>query len=96
MTGATRSRVSHFMNKFRNWAQLIMGTFLTAPVERGIALIIAFIQEASRTKIENEKLVLSEFALTWAQAALASDRIFGSSFGPPNVATDRCGSISAG
>ena len=37
--------------------------------------------EASKATTEAEKRVLGELACTWAQAALISDRIFGSSFG---------------
>ena len=38
------------------------------------------IQAASKAKSESERLALNELALTWVNAALASDRIFGSSF----------------
>ena len=36
-------------------------------------------RDASKAKNEEETLALHELALTWAQAALASDRVFGSS-----------------
>ena len=46
------------------------------------------LQQASKAKSEQEKLALNELALAWVNAALASDRVFGSSwyfpwYGPP-------------
>jgi len=38
------------------------------------------IQAASKAKSESERLTLNDLALTWVNAALASERIFGSSF----------------
>jgi hypothetical protein len=38
------------------------------------------LQQASKAKSEQEKLALSELALAWVYAALASDRVFGSSW----------------
>jgi hypothetical protein len=37
-------------------------------------------REASKATSEADKQALSELACTWAEAAIASDRIFGSSF----------------
>jgi hypothetical protein len=45
-----------------------------------------FAREAMRDSIEavsqDEKRALEELACTWAQAALTSDRVFGSSWSP--------------
>jgi len=38
------------------------------------------LQQASKAKSENEQLALHELALAWTKAALASDRVFGSSW----------------
>ena len=38
------------------------------------------LQQASKAKSEQEKLALNELALAWVYAALASDRVFGSSW----------------
>jgi hypothetical protein len=38
------------------------------------------IHESSKATSENEKRTLIELACTWAQAALMSDRVLGSSF----------------
>jgi hypothetical protein len=38
------------------------------------------LQQASKAKSEQEKLALNELALAWVNAALASDRVFGSSW----------------
>ena len=38
------------------------------------------LQRASKAKSEQEKLALNELALAWVNAALASDRVFGSSW----------------
>jgi hypothetical protein len=38
------------------------------------------LQQASKAKSEQEKLALNELALAWVKAALASDRVFGSSW----------------
>ena len=38
------------------------------------------LRQASKAKSESERLALNDLALTWVNAALASDRIFGSSF----------------
>jgi hypothetical protein len=38
------------------------------------------IQAASKAKSESERLALNDLALTWVNAALQRDRIFGSSF----------------
>jgi ABC-type molybdate transport system substrate-binding protein len=38
------------------------------------------LQQASKAKSEQEKLALNELALAWENAALASDRVFGSSW----------------
>jgi hypothetical protein len=35
---------------------------------------------SSKATSENEKLILTDLAYTWAQAALMSDRVFGSNF----------------
>jgi hypothetical protein len=35
---------------------------------------------SSKATSENEKLILADLAYTWAQTALASERVFGSSF----------------
>jgi hypothetical protein len=40
------------------------------------------LQQASKAKSEQEKLALNELALAWVNAALASDRFFGSRAGP--------------
>jgi hypothetical protein len=36
--------------------------------------------QPSKAKSENEQLALHELALAWTKAALASDRVFGSSW----------------
>ena len=38
------------------------------------------LQRASKAKSAQEKLALNELALAWVNAALASDRVFGSSW----------------
>ena len=38
------------------------------------------LQRASKATSEQEKLALNELALAWVNAALASDRVFGSSW----------------
>ena len=38
------------------------------------------LQQASKARSEQEKLALNELALAWVNAALASDRVFGSSW----------------
>ena len=38
------------------------------------------LQQASKAKSGQEKLALNELALAWVNAALASDRVFGSSW----------------
>ncbi len=38
------------------------------------------LQQASKAKSEQEKLALNELALAWVNCALASDRVFGSSW----------------
>jgi hypothetical protein len=45
------------------------------------------LRDSSKVKSEIEKEGLLDLAFTWSQAALASDRIFGSSFtsSPPDV-----------
>jgi hypothetical protein len=40
------------------------------------------LQQASKAKSEQEKQALQELALTWVNAALASDRVFGSGWTP--------------
>jgi hypothetical protein len=37
-------------------------------------------RDSSNATSNNEKRALSELACTWAEAAMASDRVFGSSF----------------
>jgi hypothetical protein len=37
-------------------------------------------RDSSKASSEDEKRALSELACTWAEAAMASDRVFGSSF----------------
>ena len=53
-------------------------------------------QRSSKIKDETEKQTLIDVALTWTRAAMASDRIFGSSFTPsprdPDEATPLTGS----
>jgi hypothetical protein len=39
-------------------------------------------RDSSKATSENEKRALSELACTWAEAAMASDRVFGSNFDP--------------
>ena len=39
------------------------------------------LQQASKAKSENERLALNDIALAWVNAALASDRVFGSRAG---------------
>jgi hypothetical protein len=38
------------------------------------------LQQATKAKSEQEKLALNELALAWVNGALASDRVFGSSW----------------
>jgi len=40
------------------------------------------LRESSSIKDESEKQALIDLAFTWTQAAMASDRVFGSSFIP--------------
>jgi hypothetical protein len=48
------------------------------------------LQQASKAKSEQEKLALNELALAWVNAALASDRFFGSRAGPSSSSHRRC------
>ena len=41
------------------------------------------VHSSSHAKSENEKQALMDLACTWAQAALMSERVLGSSFVPP-------------
>ena len=45
-------------------------------------------RELSKAKSETDKQAFSEPACTWAEAAMASDRVFGSSFVLPSPDAD--------
>jgi hypothetical protein len=54
------------------------------------------IRGASKTKSENEKRALIDLACTWAQAALMSERVLGSSFTSSPRDADEATSLSFG